>query len=40
MDQGQAVVLGMVVAYFFALLGMTFAWVSYYRQKKEARKKK
>jgi len=40
MDQGQQVIVGMVVAYFFALLGMTLAWVSYYRQKKEARKKK
>jgi hypothetical protein len=40
MDQGQAVILGMVVAYFFALLGMAFAWINYYRQKKEARKKK
>lgn len=40
MDQNKAVILGMVVAYFFALLGMTFAWISYYRQKKEVRKKK
>lgn len=39
MDQGQQVIVGMVVAYFFALLGMTLAWVSYYRQKKEAKKK-
>ena len=40
MDQGKQVIVGMVVAYFFALLGMTLAWVSYYRQKKEAKKKK
>ncbi|HXK61259.1 MAG TPA: hypothetical protein PLP42_15335 [Acidobacteriota bacterium] len=40
MDQAQAVIVGMVVAYFFAFLGMAFAWIGYYRRKKEAGKKK
>jgi hypothetical protein len=36
MDRGLTVILGMLVAYAFAFLGLIFAWIGYNRRKKEA----
>jgi hypothetical protein len=36
MDKGLTVILGMLVAYVFAFLGLVFAWIGYNRRKKAA----
>jgi hypothetical protein len=36
MDKGLSVILGMLVAYVFAFLGLVFAWIGYNRRRKEA----
>jgi hypothetical protein len=36
MDQGLTVILGMLVAYAFGLLGLVFAWIGYNRRKRRA----
>lgn len=36
MDRGLSVILGMLVAYGFAFLGLVFAWIGYNRRRKEA----
>lgn len=36
MDRGLTVILGMLVAYVFAFLGLVFAWIGYNRRKKDA----
>jgi hypothetical protein len=36
MDRGLTVILGMLVAYVFAFLGLVFAWIGYNRRKREA----
>ncbi len=34
MDKGLTVILGMLVAYVFAFLGLVFAWIGYNRRKR------
>jgi len=34
MDKGLTVILGMLVAYVFAFLGLIFAWIGYNRRKR------
>ena len=36
MDKGLTVILGMLVAYVFAFLGLIFAWIGYNRRKRSA----
>jgi hypothetical protein len=36
MDKGLTVILGMLVAYVFAFLGLIFAWIGYNRRRREA----
>ena len=36
MDKGLTVILGMLVAYVFAFLGLIFAWIGYSRRKRAA----
>ncbi len=36
MDKGLTVILGMLVAYVFAFLGLIFAWIGYKRRKRAA----
>lgn len=34
MDKGLTVILGMLVAYVFAFLGLIFAWIGYRRRRR------
>ena len=36
MDKGLTVILGMLVAYAFAFMGLAFAWVGHNRRKRAA----
>jgi hypothetical protein len=38
MDQGIQVIIGMLISYFFAFLGLAFAWMSYHRRKRAGKR--
>jgi hypothetical protein len=40
MDRGLSVILGMLVAYVFAFLGLIFAWIGYSRRKRLAARRR